>query len=131
MSTANNGTFANRDSHIPTVSVTAAQGDSPSPANSERKLGKREALKQSISSSKLKEKLEGLEGQKAESSSLQDRLFTMYGRPGASRHDHQEHRLTSKGFFNRLCLRRRLTSRMNPRTGDHEHMLIVPALACP
>lgn len=79
MDDTNYGTLANRDSPIPTVSVTGPQGDTPSPANSERRQGKRDALKQSLSSSKLKEKLEGLEGQKAESSSLQDRVFTMYG----------------------------------------------------
>ncbi|KAJ9662811.1 Peroxisome size and maintenance regulator [Coniosporium apollinis] len=77
MDETNYRSLANRDSPIPSVSVTGPQGDTSSPGNSERKQGKRDAVKQSLSSSKPKEKLEGLEGHKAESSSLQDRVFTM------------------------------------------------------
>ena len=76
----NSETIANRDSPIPIVSVTSPDDDVASSPDNGRNNGKRQALKHSLSSEKLKEKLKGLESQKAESPNrLHDRLFTMYG----------------------------------------------------
>ncbi|EOD48700.1 Integral peroxisomal membrane peroxin [Neofusicoccum parvum] len=81
--------LVNRDDPIPVVAISAPRDD-PSPTASERRRSKRASIRQSLSTEKLKEKLDGFTGhgprhQRSASTSataesptkIQDRLMNM------------------------------------------------------
>ncbi|OCK82570.1 Pex24p-domain-containing protein [Lepidopterella palustris CBS 459.81] len=72
--------IVNRDNIIPVVSITAPDYENSTSSTTDRRPGERDALKQSLSASKLKERLGNLGAQteRPESpSTISDRLFTM------------------------------------------------------